>query len=350
MKISIRKKKLSNGTYSLYLDYYYRGERQYEFLELRLINEKEADRETLQIAENIRAKRLIEWQRKQHAFKPPTKLRENFVAYFENIVNEKPSDRSSWHCTLKKVKTFTNGHLSFLEIDEEWLRHLQKFLLSEVSAITAWHYYSNVKQALSRAVREKILPEDPSKNIPSIKKPDIQREYLTFEEIEKLIKARCPNVNVREAFLFSCFTGLRYSDILNLKWQNIIDGVLEFRQRKTGIMEYLPLSKTAQDILDSKRGDEHKEDDSVFNLPSKYSVWNNIKIWIGNAGINKRVSFHTARHTFATLSLTSGVDLYTVSKLLGHKDISTTQIYAKIIDSRKREAVDLLPVINFNEV
>ncbi len=346
MKISIRRKKLSNGNYSLYLDYYLRGERQYEFLELRLISDKESDRETLQIAENIRAKRLIEWQRKQHAFKPPTKLRENFVAYFENIVNEKPADRSSWQCTLKKVKTFTGGRLSFLEIDEDWLRRFQKFLLSEVSAITAWHYYSNVKQALNRALREKILPEDPSQNIPSIKKPDIKREYLTLGEIKKLIKARCPNLNVRVAFLFSCFTGLRYSDIRNLKWLNINDGVIEFRQQKTKDLQYLPLSQSAKNILDSKKGENHKKDDIVFNLPSKHAVWKNIKIWVENAGINKRVSFHTGRHTFATLSLTSGIDLYTVSKLLGHKNINTTQVYAKIIDEKRKEAIDKLPVID----
>ena len=346
MKISIRRKKLSNGNYSLYLDYYLRGERQYEFLELRLISDKESDRETLQIAENIRAKRLIEWQRKQHAFKPPTKLRENFVAYFENIVNEKPADRSSWQCTLKKVKTFTGGRLSFLEIDEDWLRRFQKFLLSEVSAITAWHYYSNVKQALNRALREKILPEDPSQNIPSIKKPDIKREYLILGEIMKLIKARCPNLNVRDAFLFSCFTGLRYSDIRNLKWLNINDGVIEFRQQKTKDLQYLPLSQSAKNILDSKKGENHKKDDIVFNLPSKHAVWKNIKIWVENAGINKRVSFHTGRHTFATLSLTSGIDLYTVSKLLGHKNINTTQVYAKIIDEKRKEAIDKLPVID----
>jgi len=329
------------------LDYYYRGERQYEFLELRLISDRDADRETLRIAENIRAKRLIEWQRKQHGFKPLTKLRENFVAYFEKIVNEKPEDRNSWLCTLKKVKTFTGGHLSFLEIDEEWLRKFQKFLLSEVSQITAWLYSANLKYVLNRAMREKILPENPANNISGIKKPETKREYLTIEEVKLLISKKCKNNEVKEAFLFCCFTGFRYSDVKALRWEDIKADVIEYKQKKINAIEYLPISKSAQNILDKRRDElDIESEELIFKIPHKEQVHHNIKNWVKEAKINKRVSFNTSRHTFATLSLTSGVDLYTVSKLLGHKNISTTQVYAKIIDEKKKEAIDKLPVID----
>ena len=346
MKISVRRKKLSNGNFSLYLDYYFQGERHYEFLELRLINQKETDRETLQMAENIKAQRVLEWQRRQFGFKPPARQKGNFVNYFEDIVNEKPKDRSSWYCTLRKIKLFTNENTMFIEIDEEWLRRFQRFLLSEVSPITAWHYYSNVKYVLSRAVREKIIFENPAINVPGIKKPESKREYLTIEEINLLVNTHCTNKDIKESFLFCCFTGLRYSDVKALRWENIRSNVIEYKQKKTSTVEYLPLSKSAKNILDIKKNENGvNSDEFIFNLPSKPQVHTHIKKWVKKSKINKTISFHTSRHTFATLSLTSGIDLYTVSKLLGHKNINTTQVYAKIIDEKKKEAVDKLPVI-----
>jgi len=224
-------------------------------------------------------------------------LRENFVSYFETIVNEKPADRSSWQCTLKKVKTFTGGHLSFLEIDEEWLRKFQKFLLSEVSQITAWHYYSNVKHVINRAIREKILSEDPSKNIPSIKKPETKREYLTIGEVKQLIRKKCKNNEVKEAFLFCCFTGLRYSDVKALKWENIKDGIIEYKQKKTNTPEYLPISRSAQNILEKRRGETDIESEElIFKIPHKVQVHHNIKNWVKETKIKKNVSFHTVRY------------------------------------------------------
>jgi site-specific recombinase XerD len=139
---------------------------------------------------------------------------------------------------------------------------------------------------------------------------------------------------------------LRISDVINLEWKNIKDNQIQFIQKKTSNIQYLPLSKTAQSILEKrKEKDVQAEDKTIFNLPNKVVCWEQIKNWVKAAKIEKRVSFHTARHTFATLSLTYGTDLYTVSKLLGHKDISTTQIYAKIIDKKLEEAVNNLPTL-----
>ncbi len=153
------------------------------------------------------------------------------------------------------------------------------------------------------------------------------------------------NQEVKDAFLFSCFTGLRYSDVVNLTWDNISNDKIEFKQRKTGGVEYLPISQTAKDILVNSQNSKNKSK-FIFDVPTKVGIFKHIKKWVKDAGIKKRVSFHTARHTFATMALTQGVDLYTVSKLLGHKDISTTQVYAKIIDSKKDEAVNKLPILS----
>lgn len=224
------------------------------------------------------------------------------------------------------------------------MENFQKFILSEVSEVTAWHYYSNIKFALNKAENQKIINKNPAKLVNNIKKPETKREYLTIKEVKKLANTHCSNQEVKDAFLFSCFTGLRYSDVVNLTWDNIVNDKIEFKQKKTGGVEYLPISQTAKDILAKRKSTKNKSD-IIFDVPTKVGMFKHIKKWVKAAGIKKRVSFHTARHTFATMALTQGVDLYTVSKLLGHKDIATTQVYAKIVDQKKSDAVNKLPVL-----
>jgi integrase len=343
MSVKLRKRKRSGNKYSLFLDIYNHGERGFEYLNMFLVNDKKLDKATLKLAEDIRAKRQLEQQSAAYGFVSETRRKDNFVEYFEKLVNERPEDRTSWKCTLLKLKSFSNGSIAFQNITPEWLNELKKYILSKVSQITAWHYYSNIKYALNKAVKEKIIPSNPAILVENIKKPESKREYLTFEEVKKLKETYCIK-SVKDAFIFSCFTGLRYSDVRNLKWENVREDRIEFKQQKTQTQEYLPLSKTALSILNSRRNTLN-ESEYVFNLPTKAVILEHIKKWVKNAKINKRVSFHTARHTFATLSLTQGIDLYTVSKLLGHKDISTTQVYAKIIDSKKQEAIQKLPTL-----
>ena len=344
MNIKLRKRKRSNNTHSLYLDIYNNGQRKTEYLGLYLTEDKITNKATLQLAENVRAKRQLEMQNDSYGFASETKRKENFVVYFEKLVNERPANRSSWTCSLVKLKTFTKGTISFQHITPEWLDSIKVFLLSEVAPITAWHYYSNIRYALNKAVKEKIIRSNPCLFTDNLKKPESKREYLVFDEVQKLMNTKCGNENVKDAFIFSCFTGLRFSDVRNLEWENIKDNKVQFTQMKTKFIQYLPLSKTAQNILD-KRLLIKKEGVTIFNLPTKVVCWDHIKTWVKDAEVKKRVSFHTARHTFATLSLTHGTDLFTVSKLLGHKNISTTQIYAKIIDEKLVEAVNNLPIL-----
>ena len=151
---------------------------------------------------------------------------------------------------------------------------------------------------------------------------------------------------LKQAFLFSCFTGLRKSDILSLTWKEIIhDGprtLIYKRIQKTQRWLSLPLSGRAMQWL-PQRETWMDADRKIFETMSNASLSTHLKLWAERAGIcAKSISFHTARHTFATLELSLGADLYTVSKLLGHTNISTTQIYAKVVDKQKERAVSLL--------
>ena len=167
---------------------------------------------------------------------------------------------------------------------------------------------------------------------------------MTIDEIKKLIATPMENENIKDAYLFSCFCGLRFSDIKGLKWENIFCDSGQYRlqvvMQKTKAPIYLPLSSEALKWLPVRNG--KGADEKVFSLPSNNMVNLLIKPWAKAAGITKHFTFHTARHSFATMMLTLGADLYTTSKLLGHVDVRMTQVYAKIVNKKKDEAVNLV--------
>jgi site-specific recombinase XerD len=128
--------------------------------------------------------------------------------------------------------------------------------------------------------------------------------------------------------------------------------LIAFRQQKTSELEWLPLSAEAATIIQAQRGAEASgrmvnkvAANAVFKLPAQQTIDKALKRWALRAGIEKKISFHSARHTFATLGLKHGIDIYTMSKLLGHRSLESTQVYAKVVDESKRKAVDLFPTL-----
>jgi len=189
--------------------------------------------------------------------------------------------------------------------------------------------------------------KSPAAGISAIGKRESEREYLTLEELRALVKEECRFEVLKRAFLFSCLTGLRWSDVQKLKWsevQNTVEGWrITFHQQKTGGLQYLDIPEQAKEYLGAQGG----PDQLVFEGLS-YSSYHNLALhcWTMNAGIKKHITFHSARHTFAVLQLTLGTEIFTLSKLLGHCELKTTQIYAKIVDEKKREAVNRIPSIS----
>jgi integrase len=217
--------------------------------------------------------------------------------------------------------------------------------------ISIYTYYINLCIALNKAVKRELIEKNPCDSIPHEEKPqrmETHREYLTIEEIKKMIDTECKDVRVKRLFLFSCFTGLRYKDIFNLRWKNLVkveDGVyqLEIVQQKTKKPLVVPLSANAMQWLPDRYMDG--EENRIFQMPETSCAYDYLHDWSRKAGVRKNVTFHVGRHTYATLLLYYGADLYTVSKLLGHSNVRTTQIYAKVMDETKRKAVNLIPEI-----
>lgn len=198
-------------------------------------------------------------------------------------------------------------------------------------------------EALRQAVQDKIIKYSPADRVPGLKKEEPQRSFLTLDEVQALVKAQCESQELKKAFLFACLTGLRWSDINTLIWSTIqhsneMGHYMQFRQKKTKGVEILPISQQARAML----GQATQAQENVFKELRDNAQWRNKKIakWVLRAGITKNITFHCARHTYATLQLTMGTDIYTVSKLLGHRELKTTQIYAQVIDRKKKAAAN----------
>ena len=360
--VRIRFKELENGNKSIYLDIYYEKKRRYEFLKLYLIPENSSEarkqnKHTMKAADAIRAQRILEISNNR----TPVTISEKAKVLLVDWVNEyknrsiqqgKTSSENHVHSALKQLRKY-NAKARLCDVDKDFLDGFVEFMKGQkarrtkapFAKKTISNYLGVIITALNMAVDDDVLSVNPGLAIDrkAICGEETPREYLTIDEVRKLIEADAPRADVKIAFLFSCFCGLRLSDVRALQWKKIIEDNgnihMELRQKKTGRMLYLPLNKQAQAYLPhTKRSAE----DYVFSLPCTSTIDLQLKKWAKNAGINKKLTYHMSRHTFATMELTMGADLYTTSQLLGHADVETTQVYAKIIDAKKEAAVLLL--------
>ena len=380
--VRIRFKQLSNGNQSIYLDYYtgdvirkenyVGGKRKYEFLKLYLIPErtredKAKNEATLALAKAIQSKRIVEVQNDAHGFQNTNKSRVNLLDYLENIGKQSAEQGSRNYArtvlnAVRALKLFRGDYIAFRDVDKEFLSEFTDYLrqmpkaskygvlktggrLSNNSVVS---YYGTLRTAINRAYKEGIITVNPTKEFDfasKVRQEPSRREYLTLDELKTLINTECRHEIIKRAFLFSCLCGLRVSDIRKLRWCDLQRSGgrvrIEITMQKTKEPLYLPISDEALKWL-PERG-EANDSDFIFPLTHEGTVNDTLQHWAKVAGITKHISFHVARHTHATMMLTLGADLYTVSKLLGHKNIATTQIYAKIVDKKKEEAIGLIP-------
>lgn len=362
--IRLRMKDLSNGNKSLYLDIYRAGKRSYEYLKMYLIPETEynakiQNQATLTAANAIKSKRIIEMINSEAGIKQETDTSKVYLldwmeTYMENQAKRGKKDRNQIKKAIDILKAYGAETVTMDMIDKPFCQGYINYLTTEyrpkgktVSNFTIHTYYQVVNGALNAAVRADILSENPFNKISSsekIHKPESKREYMTINEVRSLIKTPMSNEAVKGAYLFSCFCGLRISDIKELTWENVYCDSGQYRlevmmQKKKSPL-YLPLSSEALKWLPERGNKSGKE--KVFKLPSSAGINKLLKTWAQKAGISKHITFCTARHTFATMMLTLGADLYTTSQLLGHTDMRTTQIYVKIVNRGKDEAVNLV--------
>lgn len=360
--ITLRQRTLPSGKKTLYLDITYGGKRRTESLNLFLLPDtsretKQKNRETLKFAEAILAKRIVESKNSQYGFNNKTGKDVLFLDYFLRFAEKADNTKStqlSYHSVVKLIRKYDDkaSVRTFSDIDTRWIRGFIDYMKKTVSRRSGSFsensiaiYFSKIKACIHSAISEKIIVENPTIGIDTPRHKQSERMYLTIDELRRLSATPCRDEEIKRAFLFSCLTGLRFSDIHKMTWAEVTTQSdltrIIFRQKKTSRQEYLDITPQAAQLL----GQRKKDNEKVFKPIPIMTTNTNLAKWCRQAGINKHISFHCGRHTFAVMMLDIGTDLYTVSKLLGHANISTTQIYAKILDKNKQQAVRRIPSI-----
>lgn len=248
---------------------------------------------------------------------------------------------------LEHLNRFFKHDISVKSIDSEFCHAFAKYLINnaKIKINSATTYLQKLHALLQEAVYMGYIDHNPMPPMNRLLPKYIPRERacLTIDEIRKLETTPCPHEVTKLAFLFSCYTGLRLSDIETLRWEHIRKQtnfyMIEKIQVKTNNEVCIPLSKQALEILKRLKRKNISTMNYIFPMLSRTTICTDLKIWAKNAGIDKHVTFHVSRISFVTLFISAGVNMYVISKLCGHKNIKTTQVYARMIDLTYANAI-----------
>lgn len=361
----LRRRKLADGRESLFIDHTVDGRHEYEFLKLYLVPEtsvkaKRENAKTLRQAEEIiiaRTENMVDDKAQEEAAKDKSQM---LLSDFISMLMEEYKQRGQpaylrLRAARTKLEKFRPG-ARLCDIDKKFCVDYAEWLQSEpltpqgkpLAQATAFSSFWNLGITLSSARQKGYIKSNPWELLGShekIQQPEGKREFLTFEEIRKLEQTPYIKENIRKAFLFACYCGLRVGDVTDLRWSDIsVNGGRHFVSvvmQKNSKPISLPLPTKALSWL-PERGEPES---SVFSLPSRTNLRKHLQKWSEQAGLERHLHFHLSRHTYGTMLITAGVDLYTASKMMGHADVRPTQVYAKIVDKKKEEAVSLIDKI-----
>lgn len=325
-----------------YLAITHNGARHYESLHLKKTGTR-MDRELDRLAEMCRIKREMQLVSSDFELPDTTGSKIALYDYMEAIGREKSAKNHYTKC-LRYLGDYPEGRtIKLKDITTEWLCGFQNYLLkTDLSHGTVKHYMDAINCTLNQAVRERKLASNPARNLPSISVKETLLDVLTMEDIRKLDATPVRGTlgeEAKRAFLFACFTGLRISDIRELKWKNIDGDRIRIIMQKTGRLLEIPMHENARKYL--------AENDSDYVFPLVATTNTNclgyFDRWSRTSGVNKKIGWHTARRSFATIGVECGIDQYVISKLLGHTSVRHTATYSQVPMPVKKEAIEKIP-------
>lgn len=340
--------------------------RQKEHLNLYLIAkprtpiERQVNKETLELAKEIRNEREQELKDGTLGYRLKAK-KMNFWDYLQTYQDKyTKKDIRVVQLAIRRFKEFINeeNHLfaktiKAQQITPQMMSDFVEYLQSVckgTGAITAWKRW---KTLISNAVKEGVFKKNPCTGIVCTSDENIlTKDILSMEEIKQLINTTYEGQNneVRKAFIFSLYTGIRYCDVKDLTFKNVDrpNKMLSFEQNKTkGHSKYSGVTIPLNDGLLSLIGENenHNPNELLFKLPSHTGCLKSLRTWTKKAGINKHITWHCGRHSFAVNILNNGANIKTVASLLGHSGLSHTEKYTRAVDSLKYDAINSLPTL-----
>ena len=380
---------LSDGRESLFLDFYFgyemiynnatdkmepKKKRRREFLKLyiwrtpRTPQQRQENKDTLKLAKKVRHEKGQELLDQEKGYKLQTKKTSlNFLECFQEYIDGyTKKDVRMVKIALQRFKDFlrdTPEYSKFVSmikpeyIDKNMMVAFTEYLQSRSRGEGAKSIYKRFKKFINYLIDEEVIIKNPCHNV--VIKTDeniLRKDVLSLDEIEQLIATTYEkqNENVRKAFIFCLYTGIRYCDVKDLTFGNVdfSNKILSFEQNKTrghsansGVV--IPLNDGLMRLIGEPTSEQTK-DSLIFPLPSYEMCLRSVKLWVKKAGIDKHISWHCARHSFAVNILNNGANIKTVASLLGHSGLSQTEKYTRAIDSLKQQAINSLPTLNIN--
>lgn len=373
----LMQKTLADGRQSLYLEYYMgynkvidettgkekiKHVRSKEFLGLYLLpnprtpEERQRNKENLALASEIRIDKEKELNARRYDKALPIKQRINFLDFFQNYIdNYTKKDIRMMQGALQRFKSFLaesypnmQTNIKPEQMTKEMMTQFVEYLQKHSVGEGARGYFQRFKKVIKYAVDKDIFLKNPCNGITCIVDDTaLTKDVLSLEEIKILADTPYQNPEIKRAFLFCLYAGLRYCDVVDLKYSNVdyANKLIKFDQNKTkgkskNSVVIIPLSNTLLKLI----GERPDKDCNIFTLPSHTGCLKALRTWVQRAGIQKHITWHCARHSFAVNLLGEcQTDIKTVASLLGHSGLKHTEKYTRAVDSLKEKAVNALP-------
>lgn len=261
------------------------------------------------------------------------------------VIEEASAD--SYTCTRRKIidflkSTYHTKDINLKKINHEFVAGFEVYLLSDgnCSHNTMIRHMRRLKRITTDAYRNRYIDRDPfADTVLSVKKPE--KQVLTEKELQRIIIQEFDNASlnrVRDMFLFCCMTGLSYIDLKHLKYSDITDNIIMMNRSKTKNPCFIPLLPIPLVLIEKYRSKK----EYIFPVLTNKQMNDRLKPIGAACSIRKTLTMHTGRRTFATLMITKGMPIESIAKMLGHSDLKTTQIYAKILDQKILDEIDLV--------
>lgn len=384
----LKQKVMSDGNLALYLDYYLgrinvtdeatgevksKVQRRREFLHLSLYAtprtpiERQQNKDTLALAQKIRFEREQEFKDGNLGYRLKTDKNINFLDYYQSYIDGyTKKDKRNIELSYKRFQDFLRDtpkykkysqRITPQQITRDMVIEFTEYLQSRSVGEGAHSLYARFKKVVAYAFEHGVFLKNPCNKITiKIDRGVLKKDVLSQEEMQQLIATHYQreNPNIRRAFIFCLYTGMRYCDVKDLTFASIdyANKMLKFEQNKTkghsansGVV--IPLNDGLLKLIGEPTTPNNRAE-LVFPLPSYEMCLKAVKRWVKRAGINKHISWHCARHSFAVNILNNGANIKTVASLLGHSGLQCTEKYTRAVDSLKQEAINSLPTLNID--
>ncbi len=343
MSVTIRYRNCNNNKEQVvYFDIYHEGRRVRVFKGLKMaLNpkselDKQRNKEITFTAKAIRNEIEQELLSGTHKFGVKKSKNTTILNYFDLYLSKyTKKDKRNIEGVRNRLLEFMNQKdLRIESINEKFVRHFWEFLDSKSKGEGASSYFSRFKKVIKSAQIEGLINNNPC-DLVKVKKSEIRlkKDTLTKEEITLLKVTNCSNLEVKEAFLFSIYTGIRWCDIKVLNWDNIQGETICFNQLKTGKPVQLPITDEIRPLL------VKNNKSTIFELPSHNGALKCLKKWVIAAGIKKHITWHCARHTTGTIMSQNGTNAFIIAAGLGHSNLRHTYKYVRVNNEDLKKAL-----------